>query len=267
MKKILKSVCLLAASALVLVGAQSCGATPIDQTRLDGYWVLTELNGTKADDVFKGAIPSLEFNRADSMVSGNAGCNRYFGKYTIDAQNQFVAPALGSTQRLCMEENKEADFLKALGESVTVGFSKEGNLTFTKDNVVVLNFVKGEAPVVEAPATPVTLESLTAVWTLKSMGSEDVKALFAEKLPTIEFNAEGMALGNSGCNNYRTKVALEGEALTFGPLMGTKMACPQLDGEAKYTAILDGQLTAKIVGDVLTLSKDGNAVLEFTKNK
>lgn len=267
MKKILKSVFMLAVSVLVLVSVQSCGVTPVDQAKLDGYWVLTEINGTKAEEVFKGAIPSLEFNRTDSMIAGNAGCNRYFGQYKIDEQNQFLAPTIGSTQKLCLEDNQEAEFLKALGASAVLGFNEAGNLIFTKDNVVVLSFVKGEAPVAAAAATPVTVESLTGAWTLKSMGSEDVKVLFAEKLPTIEFDAEGMAFGNSGCNNYRTKTTLEGEVLSFGPLMGTKMACPHLEGEGKYTELLNGQLTASISEDVLTLSKDGQAVLEFIKNK
>lgn len=264
MKKILKSVALLAVSALMLVGIQSCGVTPIDQNKLDGYWVLTELNGEKAEDAFKGSIPSLEFNRVDTMVAGNAGCNRYFGKYTIDNENKFSAPTLVSTQMLCAFDNKESDFLKALGETTVIGFDQAGNLTFTKDNVVILSFVKGEAPapVVE---TAVTAENIVAQWTLKSMGSEDLKALFGENIPTIEFDAEGMAFGKSGCNNYRTKTTLEGNVLSFGPLMGTKMACPHLDGEAKYTSILSGQLTAVILNDVLTFSKDGQVVLEFIK--
>lgn len=264
MKKILKPITLLAVFALMLVGIQSCGVTPIDQTKLDGYWVLTELNGQKAEDLFKGPIPSIEFNRTDTMVSGNAGCNSYFGKYAIDKENIFSAPTLGATMKMCMYENKEADFLKALGEAAVIGFNEAGNLTFTKDNVVVLSFVKGEAPapIVE---TPVTAENIVGQWTLKSMGSEDLNALFAENIPTIEFDAEGMAIGKSGCNNYRTKTTLEGNLLSFGPLMGTKMACPHLDGEAKYTTLLSGQLSVIIVNDVLTLSKDGQVVLEFVK--
>lgn len=212
----------------------------------------------------KGPIPSLEFNRTDAMVAGNAGCNRYFGKYAIDKDNKFVAANIGSTLMACAFENQEGDFLKALSESPVIAFNEAGNLTFTKDNVVLLSFAKGEAPapIVE---TPVTQENLVGKWILKSMGSEDLAALFAEKVPTLEIDAEGMAVGNSGCNNYRTKFILEGNVLAFGPLMGTKMACPHLEGEGKYTALLNGALTATIVNDVLTFAKDGQTVLEFTK--
>lgn len=264
MRNIFKSVALLAVSVLMLVGIQSCGVKPIDQAKLDGYWVLTALNGEKAEDLFKGPIPSIEFNRTDTLVSGNAGCNNYFGKYSIDQENTFSAPALGATMKLCMYENKEAEFLKALGETSVIAFDETGNLTFSKDNVVVLSFVKGEVPatIVEIP---VTAENLVGQWTLKSMGTEDLNTLFAENIPTLEFDAEGMAFGKSGCNNYRTKTTLEGNVLSFGPLMGTKMACPHLDGEAKYTTLLSGQLVAVIVNDVLTFSKDGQVVLEFAK--
>ena len=262
MKKTFKLFAFISLTVLMSLSFLSCAPKPIDQTKLDGYWVLTELNGQEATDVFKGVTPFMEFNSADTMISGNAGCNRFFGKYKINEKNQFSAPKLGSTLMMCMDDNKEFDFLKALGDTTTIGFDQSGKLAFVKDKKVVLVFEQGEAPV---QAVAVTIESLVGKWILKSIGTEDLSSMFGEKLPFIEFNNEGIAVGNSGCNNFRTQTTFDAGAITFGPIMGTKMACPNLSGEALFTSLLTGQFTSKIADNVLTLSKEGKVVLEFSK--
>jgi len=46
-------------------------------------------------------------------------------------------------------------------------------------------------------------------------------------------------LGSDGCNNYRGKIeTLSGNKLLFGPIMGTKKACPDMSIPNKFTSSL-----------------------------
>jgi heat shock protein HslJ len=53
---------------------------------------------------------------------------------------------------------------------------------------------------------------------------------------TLQLGADGRASGRGGCNGYGGSYTLAGEALHFGPLAATKMACaPEaMDQEQRY---------------------------------
>jgi len=53
---------------------------------------------------------------------------------------------------------------------------------------------------------------------------------------TLQFGADGRASGRGGCNGYGGPYTLAGDALSFGPLAATKMACaPEaMDQEQRY---------------------------------
>jgi heat shock protein HslJ len=56
----------------------------------------------------------------DGRVSGNAGCNAYFGQYVWGADGTLSVSGLGSTKMLCHEEGvmqQEQDFLAALSQA------------------------------------------------------------------------------------------------------------------------------------------------------
>ena len=53
------------------------------------------------------------------MVSGYAGCNRFFGTITTDAKNAIEIGKLGSTKMMCAESYRmdlERDFLNQLSD-------------------------------------------------------------------------------------------------------------------------------------------------------
>ncbi len=43
---------------------------------------------------------------------------------------------------------------------------------------------------------------------------------------TIAFNEDGRAAGNGGCNRFTGSYTLDGDGISFGPMAGTMMACP-----------------------------------------
>lgn len=135
-------------AAMMAFGLQSYGAQPFDKSKLEGYWVLTELNGKDAKELFKGSIPTIEFNLTDRRASGNAGCiNRYYGHFDINNQNEFLLPDLAITTMTCIDENQEPLFLDTLSEPATIAINEKGELILTnKENVVVIKFTKGEKP-------------------------------------------------------------------------------------------------------------------------
>lgn len=268
MKRIFKTTaCLMAAITFISFGLMSCNTTkPIDKAQLEGYWVLKSLKGQDASTAFTGSLPHIEFDFEKNMVYGNGGCNTFTGQFTLTEQNVFTAPNLASTMMACLPDNKEPEFMAALNSSeLTLSIDENNLLNFTHNDEVLLQFEKSTPPAESPALEPVNAETLAGSWTLSSMANEDIATLFTDKVATMEIAQDGKVSGNAGCNTYRTSYTLEGDVLTFGPAMSTKMACPSLDGETKFLNHLSTPLQATISGSKLTLLKDGNMVLEFTK--
>ncbi len=72
-------------------------------------------------------------------------------------------------------------------------------------------------------------------WTLVSVGGTPV---VEGSGPHLTFGADGNASGSTGCNSMSGNYATDGAALTFGPLMTTRMAC-EADLMVQETAVLE----------------------------
>lgn len=240
------------------------------QTELEGLWVLKSLNGTAASEGFKGALPTLEFNFQDSIVSGNSGCNRYTGKFTYKDGN-FTAPNLASTRMLCIDSNREPEFLLELtneGNSLSI---VNGILTISHDGKAVLEFEKDTAPKPDI-ATAIDTKQLEGLWTLKTIKGEEAAGKFGkadDAVPTLNFDiTENRVGGKSGCNGYGGSFSLNNDQLIIGQLISTQMACPNLDAEHEYIkALSDTSIIALPSSDVLQISKNGSLLLEFNRAK
>ncbi|MEK6222205.1 MAG: META domain-containing protein [Chloroflexota bacterium] len=106
-KRIIKEVVLVGLAVLVL-GACSPGGG-----KLTGNWVLVSFDEW-------GVLPSniVTLNFDGESVSGNSGCNNYFGSYSVSGSNiQFAG--LGSTMMACEEPfmGLENAFHQALGNT------------------------------------------------------------------------------------------------------------------------------------------------------
>lgn len=269
MKTLFKSTFLLFAVVGLALAIQSCNTVKsLDKSQLEGYWVLKTMNGTEAKTLFEGTIPSVEFNFADSMVSGNAGCNNYFGKFTLNEKNEFSAPNLGMTMMMCIHKNAESEFSKAMSAPSVLSVDADGLLTFSDKDKIIFQFEKGEKPAPSAKVMEVATPELVAgKWILKAMDGEDISKLFETKTPTIEFDTEkNRVFGTAGCNNYNATFSIENGIISFGPAMSTKMACPSLNGEDKFLKLLSTPVDASINDGDLTFFKDGKKILSFSKD-
>ena len=78
--------------------------------------------------------------------------------------------------------------------------------------------------------------------------------------------ADGKVSGNAGCNRYFGSVILSGEAMSFGNLGTTKMACdePALSQEARLLRALDGTRGYRVQdGALLLLDGSGATLVRF----
>src|SRR5690554_5220129 len=75
-------------------------------------WKLIQLNNVGKDY----GKATIKFELSESRVSGNAGCNNFFGSYTLDGENINFSQ-MGATKMACMDEqaNKtETELLQIL---------------------------------------------------------------------------------------------------------------------------------------------------------
>lgn len=85
---------------------------------------------------------NITFNVKENKVTGNAGCNNFFGEFTTTG-DQITFKGLGSTRKMCADEEvmkNEAKFLQILTDA-TVRFDvAEQTLNFYKGDRLVMMF-------------------------------------------------------------------------------------------------------------------------------
>lgn len=74
-------------------------------------------------------LPTLLFSDS-TAVYGSAGCNRFFGTYTVDAKGMLTIKTGGSTMMYCPDMNFEDRYMKALNEIASFSI-KAQELTLT----------------------------------------------------------------------------------------------------------------------------------------
>lgn len=75
---------------------------------------------------------------------------------------------------------------------------------------------------------------------------------------TLNLGAPGRLSGQAPCNRYFANVTREGEVFRPGAIGATRMACPDLAGEAEFLGILGLVTKAEQGPGLLTLSGGGH---------
>lgn len=135
MKNIFLSIC--TAAVLVSCGAMAGSASKVGKAQ-------PSLAGTKwalADHV-KGKTPTL--NIEGEKISGNAGCNNYFGTAKLEpSSGNFSAGQMGSTKMACENMSVEKNFMDMMSKANK--YVVNGNvLELYQDNLLLLKFNKAE---------------------------------------------------------------------------------------------------------------------------
>jgi heat shock protein HslJ/quercetin dioxygenase-like cupin family protein len=99
------------------------------------------------------------------------------------------------------------------------------------------------------PASPVG-----PIWAAVELAGMPVPAEPAANQPRLEFVANGRAAGTDGCNRISAPYTQNGDRITFGPMIATRMACPGGDDIARrFAAALEGASGWRIAGGRLEL--------------
>lgn len=197
----------------------------------------------------------------DGQLSGNGGCNSYFGSYAVDGSSLTITPA-GTTMMACPEKvmAQEQAFMAALGSSASYKVTGDKLEIMNADGAVVLTFVAQVQPALTQP-----------VWsaTFYNNGNGAVVGVMAETTITAVFGADGSLTGTAGCNQYSTTYTIDGsDMIISGAIATTRMACEQavMDQEMAYLAALPTTASYSIANGVLDLrTTEGAQVASYTE--
>ena len=123
----------------VALDQTGCGRYVLPK-KLQGKW---ELNQFKGADILENKYlktPYLSFDGDDFQFSGNASCNGIKGAVVLTTETMKF-PNVAATRMMCVHENMEADFLKALN-AVTSYKVVDNELQLFTNNELVMKFAK-----------------------------------------------------------------------------------------------------------------------------
>jgi heat shock protein HslJ len=113
------------------------------------------------------------------------------------------------------------------------------------------------------PAEP----SIVGLWRAQEITGAPVPA---DARVTLSLYGDGRAVGRAGCNNYTTKYKRDGAAISFSPVISTRMACaPDLMAlEQSYLGALGAATRLERRPDgVLVLTGDGAGAILFRREE
>lgn len=205
-------------------------------------WRLESLDGQPA---VADTTVTLSFG-PDGQVSGSGGCNGYGGSYQISGGTLSFGQ-IASTLMACAEPvlEQESAFFTAL--SSASGYMLDGDqltITYGDNQSLVLVRVPGLAG---------------TGWQLTALAGEAVS-----ETVTLMFGADGRLSGNGGCNSYSGPYSTTASTLAIGPLLSTRIACPD-SSENTYFAALQAATSYSADGSTLTIYTDTGETLVFAE--
>jgi len=270
---------LLASTLIVLVltaaacssdgGGDEDAGTPIEPSVtpavLEGDFVSTEVTG---HELVEGTTITL--NLTEDQIAYSAGCNQMGGGYVVEGTTLRLDGPGRSTLMGCEPDLQAQDEWLTGLLSDGVEFELSGSeLTLTSGDVAI---VLEAAPSTSGTADDQNGEDVSLAgtsWTLDSViegdASTNVPATIQEATLAVDDSFEASV--STGCNTGGASVTVQGSSVTFGPMRLTRMACEgdAAKVEAAMTKVLDGETTATLSGDELTLAK-GSTVLVFARS-
>jgi heat shock protein HslJ len=232
--------------------------TDTNPTLEDTLWRLGSY--VNADGTTVDALPSTyvtaEFDAG--TVTGNGGCNRYFGSYTADGST-IEFSEVGSTLMACAPDiltQQEAAYLAALRSAAA--------FTIENDKLQMMN-AGGDVALTFTVLEPTPLVDTTWVMTAYNNGEGGLVSALADTQVTAIFDDEGQVGGHGGCNTYGGSYSVDDNSISFSELVQTLMMCAEPEGvseqETGYLAALGAATTYSIRGDRLELRNGDDQIM------
>jgi heat shock protein HslJ len=212
-------------------------------TAVEGF---TLVDGTQVVLTFDG--PNL---------AANAGCNQLSSAWSVEG-SVLVVPAMAQTEMAC-------DPAALMDQDTWLGSVLTSRPTLALD---------GDTLTVSAQGATVTLVDREVadpdrplegtVWTVDTLvtGAAASSLPAGVRAPTLTLEG-GNLLVDTGCNTGRGDYTIAADAVTFGPLATTRMACEPAatQVEQQVLTVLTGTATFAIDADTLTLTNGANGLV------
>jgi heat shock protein HslJ len=223
-------------------------------------WRLSEYLAESGE--LQPVIPDSVINArfAAGKVSGSAGCNRYFGAYTLGGNNRLLFDdRMGSTQMACAQSlaDQERRYLALLAAV---------NSREIRDGMLLLRDKQGQLVLQYRAEAPLTLENTSWQATGINNGRGGVVSS-AATARVIAMFANGKVSGSSGCNNYSAKYEINDSQITIGRITTTRWQCTEPEGvmvqEREFLQALAAATQYILTAGRLEL-RDGKGSLQVT---
>lgn len=122
------------------------GASSSRNSLIGIKWRVAELSGHPVATSLQEEQPFIMFDAAKQQAAGYAGCNRFFGGYSLEGAALKFGP-IGATKRACpdLDESIEREFFKALDATQSWQIV-EGALQFMNNDRVLARLQKIQGP-------------------------------------------------------------------------------------------------------------------------
>jgi heat shock protein HslJ len=249
-----------ASGAVVLVFAPAPPESP--GTLTEKTWQLTAYADGEGNQVSVHAGTEVTaFFGGDGMITGSAGCNRYFAPYNLNGSGISVGP-VGSTRMFCSTPEgvmeQERAYLAALEEASLVSVQGDALTIRDGEGMTLLTFVSG---------TSASSSLAGSAWTLQQLKEtgDGLTDVIPGTTITLAFPDDVNLEGSGGCNRYAATFAREGNRISIGPIAVTQMYCSVPEGameqENTYLALLKSTRGFSVEGDRLTFSDGGGSTI------
>jgi heat shock protein HslJ len=234
--------------AVIVTGPAAAASPPLEGTA----WTLASLSGTAP---IRKAAPTARFE--GGRVVGSDGCNRYSAAYSAQTSSLQIGPRAASTLKACRENimRQAKAFMSALDHAASYRLSAGRLELISAEGAVMASFIA------QSTSLAATSWRVTGV----NNGKGGVSSMVVGSRVTMEFAADGRALGSAGCNRYTSSYRTNGTALTFSPAAATRMACAAegvMQQEQAFLRALESVATMRMEGERLEMrSGDGALAL------
>lgn len=246
---------------LPLDAGATAPAVPDDAPDLTGTrWMWARFEGGDGGvvEVANSENYLLDFG-ADGRAAVKADCNTGSGPFAQDGFELDMGPFI-TTLMACPPESLGSDFMRYL--DAVSAFAIDGdNLVLSLEadaGKMTLAPMQAGADAGAAPAAPVTttveLAGTAWQWTAFTDGEGKEAKIDDPSKYTIEFGADGRAALRLDCNRGGAAYTLDGDALTFGPILSTKALCPPESMADEFAKSLEAVAAVARDGDALVLS-------------
>jgi len=236
--------------APVQIPRQDAGFDPAELT---WQWLRTEYG----DDSVVSAPDPTRYTlvlRRNGTYAVRADCNQVVGNFMRQGSQLTLQPGV-STLVACPPGSEAPRFVRDLESVATFVFS---------DDTLVMNLRADAGNMV---FEQVTRRSLTDnAWRVQSYnnGQGGITTPVQGTTLTATFGQDGTVAGSAGCNTFRGSFTVEADALSFGPLATTRMACPApiLEQERQFLAALEATSLFAIEADQRLTLRDADGSIQ-----